>query len=67
MLSSTKLIWTSPGSFPDPESDFYRYFYPDLRGLEKVNGEIALVMTVYNFRPVINILGQDKLPEKIKT
>jgi len=31
-----------------------------------VNGEIALVMTVYNFRRVINILGQDNLLEKIK-
>jgi radical SAM protein with 4Fe4S-binding SPASM domain len=31
--------------------------YTDLRRLEKVNGEFALIMTVYNLRRTINMLG----------
>lgn len=42
------------------------YCYTDLRGLEKVNGEIALIMTVYNFRRAINILGIEDLMEKLR-
>ena len=37
-----------------------------LRGLEKVNGEMALIMTVYNMKRAINILGIEKLLEKLK-
>ncbi|MFC0264595.1 IS1182 family transposase [Fontibacter flavus] len=33
------------------------YDYTDLRGMEKVNGEFALIMTVYNLKRTINILG----------
>ena len=42
------------------------YNHTDLRGLEKVNGEIALVMTVYNLKRTINILGFGDLMERIK-
>ncbi|MGY6523522.1 MAG: transposase [Mongoliitalea sp.] len=31
--------------------------FTDLRGLEKVNGEFAHIMTVYNLKRTINILG----------
>jgi hypothetical protein len=34
--------------------------------LEKVNGEFALIMTVYNLKRCINILGVEPLIEKIK-
>jgi hypothetical protein len=34
--------------------------------LEKVNGEMALIMTVYNMKRAINILGIEKLLEKLK-
>lgn len=43
------------------------YNYTDLRGLEKVNGEFALIMTVYNLKRTINILGIGNLLEKLKT
>jgi hypothetical protein len=39
--------------------------YTDLRRLEKVNGEFALIMTVYNLRRTINMLGMPHLPEKL--
>ena len=42
------------------------YGYTDLRGLEKVNGEFALIMTVYNLRRTINILGMPDLLEKLR-
>ena len=42
------------------------YSYTDLRGLEKVNGEFALIMTVYNLRRTINILGMPDLLEKLR-
>ncbi|SDA97393.1 hypothetical protein SAMN03080617_04368, partial [Algoriphagus alkaliphilus] len=38
----------------------------DLRGLEKVNGEFALIMTVYNLKRTITLLGIEELTEKIK-
>ena len=37
--------------------------YTNLRGLEKVNGELALIMTVYNMKRSKNILGFEKLME----
>ena len=40
--------------------------FTDLRGLEKVNGEFALIMTVYNLKRTINLLGVEDLTEKIK-
>ena len=43
------------------------YNHTNLRGLEKVNGEMALIMTVYNMKRVMNILGIEKLLEKLKT
>lgn len=33
------------------------YNHTNLRGLEKVNGEIALIMSVYNLKRAINLLG----------
>ena len=41
--------------------------YTNLRGLEKVNGEMALIMTVYNIKRSINILGLPKILEKLKS
>lgn len=41
--------------------------YTDLRGLPKVNGEFSLIMTVYNLKRTINILGTKDLLQKIKT
>jgi transposase len=40
--------------------------FTDLRGLEKVNGEFALIMTVYNLKRTITLLGIEELIEKIK-
>jgi hypothetical protein len=42
------------------------YNYTDLKGLEKVKGEIALIMTMYNFRRTINILGIEVLMDKLR-
>ncbi len=42
------------------------YNHTNLKGLKKVNGEFALIMTVYNIKRCINILGIEKLIEKIK-
>jgi hypothetical protein len=42
------------------------YNHTNLRGLAKVNGEMALIMTVYNIKRAINILGIEKLLEKLK-
>ena len=42
------------------------YNHTNLKGLEKVNGEMALIMTVYNMKRTINILGMEKLLEQIK-
>ena len=43
------------------------YTHSNLRGLVKVNGEMALIMTVYNMKRAINILGIEKLLEKLKS
>jgi hypothetical protein len=43
------------------------YSYTNLRGLYKVNGEMALIMTVYNIKRVLNILAFDDLMTKIRT
>jgi len=40
--------------------------HTNLRGLVKVNGEMALIMTVYNMKRAINILGIEQLIEKLK-
>jgi len=42
------------------------YSYTDLNGLEKVNGEHSLICLVYNIKRTINILGFEKLMEKLK-
>ncbi len=42
------------------------YNHTNLKGLKKVNGEFALIMTVYNMKRCINILGMEKLMEKLK-
>lgn len=44
----------------------WNLYYTNLRGLEKVNGELALIMTVYNMKRAKNILGFDKLMEILK-
>ena len=43
------------------------YNHTNLKGLKKVNGEMALIMTVYNMKRVVNIVGIEKLLEKLKT
>lgn len=42
------------------------YNHTNLRGLEKVNGEHSLIMTVYNLKRSMNILGIENMIEKIK-
>ncbi|MCP9764304.1 IS1182 family transposase [Lacihabitans soyangensis] len=42
------------------------YNHTNLRGLEKVNGEMALIMTVYNLKRSLNILTMPKILEKLK-
>jgi transposase len=42
------------------------YSYTNLKGLSKVNGEMALIMTVYNIKRCMNILGTKDLMEKMK-
>jgi len=41
------------------------YNHTNLKGLKKVNGEMALIMTVYNIRRCITILGIEDLIAKI--
>lgn len=41
--------------------------HTNLRGLKKVSGEMSLIMTVYNLKRVLNILGVARLMEKLKT
>lgn len=41
------------------------YYYTNLIGLKKVNGEWALIMTVYNMKRSINILGFDDIMQKL--
>jgi transposase len=43
------------------------YYYTNLKGLKKVNGEMSLIMTVYNMKRTINILGFDKLMESVRS
>ena len=43
------------------------YNHTNLRGLDKVNGEMALIMTVYNMKRAMNILGIPQLLELLKT
>ncbi len=42
------------------------YYYTDLKGLEKVNGEHSLICLVYNIKRSINILGMATLLQKLK-
>ncbi len=42
------------------------YNHTNLTGLSKVNGEMALIMTVYNMKRAMNILGMEQLLEKLK-
>lgn len=42
------------------------YNHTNLKGLQKVNGEFALIMTVYNMKRSMNILGMEEILEKIK-
>ena len=42
------------------------YNHTNLSGLEKVNGEMALIMTVYNIKRSINILGIENLLSKLQ-
>ena len=44
----------------------WNYYYTNLKGLKKVNGEMSLILTVYNMKRTINILGFDKLIEKLR-
>lgn len=44
----------------------WSYYYADLRGLEKVNGEHSFICFVYNFVKVIKIESVTSLLEKIK-
>ena len=62
-------ILTTTGSWhhqTSPDSYWEVYNHTNLRGLEKVNGEMALIMTVYNMKRAINILGIEKILEKLK-
>ncbi|MFZ1561261.1 MAG: IS1182 family transposase [Saprospiraceae bacterium] len=42
------------------------YNYTNLKGLEKVNGEMALIMTVYNIRRCITIIGIENMIDKLR-
>lgn len=42
------------------------YYYTNLKGLEKVNGEHSLIMLVYNIKRCFKILGVPELTEKLK-
>ena len=42
------------------------YNHTNLKGLVKVNGEVALIMTVYNIQRCITILGIPELIARIK-
>ncbi|MFN8236963.1 MAG: IS1182 family transposase [Chitinophagales bacterium] len=44
----------------------WNYYYTDLKGLEKVNGEYSLIMLVYNMKRCFKIVGVEKLIAKIK-
>jgi radical SAM protein with 4Fe4S-binding SPASM domain len=42
------------------------FYYTNLKGLEKVNGEHSLIMLVYNLKRCFTILGVPELTEKLK-
>ena len=42
------------------------YNHTNLKGLEKVNGEMALIFTVYNFKRVMNIFKFSEFLAKLK-
>lgn len=42
------------------------YYYTNLKGLDKVNGEHSLIMLVYNIKRCFNILGVPELTVKLK-
>lgn len=42
------------------------YSYTNLRGLRNVNGEISFIMTIYNFKRLLNILTFEDFMNKIK-
>ncbi len=42
------------------------YSYTLLKGIKKVNGEMAIIFTVYNLRRVISILGVPELLKRLK-
>ncbi|MDQ3142124.1 MAG: transposase [Bacteroidota bacterium] len=44
----------------------WEYYYTNLKGLEKVNGEHSLNMLAYNIKRSINLLGVPELIEKLK-
>ena len=44
----------------------WNLYYTNLRGLEKVNGELSLIMLVYNMKRARNILGFHQLLEKLR-
>lgn len=44
----------------------WSYYYTDLRGLEKVNGEHSFICLVYNFIRAINIVSVPDLIAKVK-
>lgn len=43
----------------------WNLYYTNLQGLEKVNGEVSLIMLVYNIKRACNILGYTDLMEKL--
>lgn len=42
------------------------YNYTLLRGIKKVEGEMGIIFTVYNLKRAINILGTEKLIDKLR-
>ena len=43
------------------------YTYTLLKGLEKVNGEMAIIFTMYNLRRAMSILGIEELKKRLAT
>lgn len=43
------------------------YYYTNLKGLKKVNGEWSLIMTVYNMKRALNILGFEEIMKKLNS
>jgi transposase len=42
------------------------YSYTLLKGIKKVNGEMAIIFTMYNFRRIISILGVTEMINRLK-